>query len=410
MVTTSRLDSPSSTPHTPALRRRPGTGSLRERRPGVWEVRITSGRDPTTGGQQRSLTVHGTRADAERVAAGRVVPARRLPPAAMITLGDLLPAWLAADQSWKPSTRVGYTSVARSLLHDPIADLRVTWLTPAEVRAILTRWDAAGVTTSVAAGRVRAIRACLGWAHRERLIDTDLARTLRGPRRSPHRLPLDDDEVTRLLDHAGTALLEAVANGDERLIHRRQQQLLLVRLAADSGARRGELAALRIADLRGRVLRIERADSAGVLTVPKSGHGRSITLGQHTAEMWSDFASQWERRAAGELGPWLFSRNLAHDPRLQASSLGHWFADLREAAGVPAATLHRLRHHVATFLVERGQVLQAQGRLGHGDASTTLREYSYARPLTDRHVADALDAHLDARHDRDPADVGWADP
>ena len=49
---------------------------------------------------------------------------------------------------------------------------------------------------------------------------------------------------------------------------------------------------------------------------------------------------------------------------------------------------------MATFLVERGQILQAQSRLGHADAATTLREY--ALPLADTVVADATDRHLDA--------------
>ncbi len=49
---------------------------------------------------------------------------------------------------------------------------------------------------------------------------------------------------------------------------------------------------------------------------------------------------------------------------------------------------------MATFLVSRGQILQAQARLGHADAATTPREYAYALPLTDIDVADALDTHL----------------
>ena len=61
---------------------------------------------------------------------------------------------------------------------------------------------------------------------------------------------------------------------------------------------------------------------------------------------------------------------------------------------MPEATLHRLRHNVATFLVARGEILQAQARLGHADAATTLREYAYALPLTDAPVADALEHHL----------------
>lgn len=53
------------------------------------------------------------------------------------------------------------------------------------------------------------------------------------------------------------------------------------------------------------------------------------------------------------------------------------------------------RHNVPTFLVARGEILQAQARLGHADAATTLREYAYALPGTDGEIADALDRYLD---------------
>jgi hypothetical protein len=101
-----------------------------------------------------------------------------------------------------------------------------------------------------------------------------------------------------------------------------------------------------------------------------------------------------QRFEEGVLGPWLFSHRLDHEDRLGATTLGHRFAELRTAAQVPDASLHRLRHNVASFLVARGQILQAQARLGHADAATTLREYAYALPLTDEPVADALDRHL----------------
>ena len=71
------------------------------------------------------------------------------------------------------------------------------------------------------------------------------------------------------------------------------------------------------------------------------------------------------------------------------------FARLARRAGVEGATLHRLRHNVATFLVERGHILQAQARLGPADAATTLRKYAYALPLVDVSVADAIERHLD---------------
>ena len=48
-------------------RARRGTGSLRERSPGVWEIRVVVGFDPAHGHSvQRSFTVHGDEAWAQR--------------------------------------------------------------------------------------------------------------------------------------------------------------------------------------------------------------------------------------------------------------------------------------------------------------------------------------------------------
>jgi integrase len=171
--------------------------------------------------------------------------------------------------------------------------------------------------------------------------------------------------------------------------------------------------ALQFGDLDGRVLDIVRAVSAGVLTTPKSGQGRRLTLGSHTAELWNHLAESWstrwhdDRRALGAaavtdqgatsetMGPWVFARDPAHCHRLGAEVLGRRFNRIRDDAGVPTATLHRLRHSVATTLVRDGKVLDAQARLGHADAATTLREYSHVIPGTDNHIADQIDSYLD---------------
>lgn len=84
-------------------------------------------------------------------------------------------------------------------------------------------------------------------------------------------------------------------------------------------------------------------------------------------------SSCWHRRNRGP-----GSRRQRHRRRLDVATLGHRFTRLRETAGIPDATLHWLRHSVATFLVARGEILQAQARLGH---------------------ADALDRHLEQRPD-----------
>ena len=390
-----------------STRRAVGQGSQRERRPGVWEIRIRVGADPVTGrSRYRSVTVRGDVTEASNRRQELLAEQREIGLAGggWATLDGLLAGWLAADQPWRPSTYVGYRSVARALTTDPLGRVRVAELTPHRVRAAVERWQRDGLSAAVIGGRFRVLRAALGWAYNERILDTQPLRHLRGPGRPHPRRPLNDDEVRSLLMAAETRLLEAVANDTgtptaQARRHRAEQDLLLVRLAADSGARRGELAALRIDDLTGSTLRIDRAVSAGQLTTPKSGHGRCLTIGPTTMALWQRLTADWETRQPDALGPWLFSSDAAHQGRVGAEVLGHRFMLVRSAADVPDATLHRLRHSVATFLVSRGQVLQAQARLGHADAATTLREYAYALPLTDQAVADDIDQHLEPHTD-----------
>ncbi len=92
-----------------------------------------------------------------------------------------------------------------------------------------------------------------------------------------------------------------------RLLYSAEQAHLLVRLAADSGARRGELAVLRRADLDGRVLTIERGLSSGVLGSTKSGRSRRLTLGATTAQLIDDHFDAWATRGPNPVGDWLFA-------------------------------------------------------------------------------------------------------
>ena len=94
----------------------------------------------------------------------------------------------------------------------------------------------------------------------------------------------------------------------------------------------------------------------------KTRRSRRLTVGTTTATLWHDLVHTWSARMPdGEpLGVWLFASDLAHRNRLTTSHLAHSFARLRAAAGLPEVTLHRLRHGVATFLVDRGDILKAQ--------------------------------------------------
>jgi integrase len=87
--------------------------------------------------------------------------------------------------------------------------------------------------------------------------------------------------------------------------------------------------------------------------------------------------------------PWLFS-DLDTPPN--PDRVGYWWRRCRELSGIdPEWRLHDLRHWSATFALSRGYDLATvAGRLGHADASTTLRVYAHALGQRDAELAASL--------------------
>jgi integrase len=259
---------------------------------------------------------------------------------------------------------------------------------------------ASGATVSVVSGRFRVLRSALGWAQAESIIDRNPLRDMRGPERPDTRMHVPEHDVLVLLRMSVVLVEKAEAAFDgsvssQKSLHKAEQVRLLVRLAADSGARRGELAALKFSDLDGRVLTIERGVSGEQIGPTKTKRTPRLTLGRTTVELWRASEQTWRGRVEGaSFGEWVFSPDIDHQRRLTASGMGHWFAEVCAEADLVGVSLHRLRHSVATFLVGRGELLRAQHRLGHRDASTTLRNYAHALPLEDGEVADDIDVML----------------
>ncbi len=107
--------------------------TVRERRAGVWEVRVFSGTDEAGRPTQVSRTVHGTKKDARRVAAELTLKASN---AAGRTVGDLLSAWIDQRRHLGPVHARDRTSRAERIRNNPIALMPLARLAPAD----LDRW------------------------------------------------------------------------------------------------------------------------------------------------------------------------------------------------------------------------------------------------------------------------------
>jgi len=373
----------------------------------VWEVRVVVANDQVSGcSVQRSFTVHG---DAEEVEACRRELVERFGvdrsalycEGARWTLAELLGRFVAANDHWRPATRSSNTSVARFLSGDPVGEVGLAGLSPGQVEAAFSRWRSAGASPALVWARWAVLRSALSWAAARGVLRSNPLDVMRAPPRPLPRKHLLPDQVAALLATAAAQVVLAAGElegkpGDGQLLEAlfvAEQTQLLVRLAADTGARRGELAVLRSGDLDGRVLTIERNLSLEVLGPTKTNRSRRLTLGSTTAAMIVCHFDTWRDRVGGQavVGEWVFAPDYRRLTNARADLLSHRFDRLRRATGVPDAALHRLRHSVGTYLVGDGKLLKAQGRLGHRDPATTLRHYAHATPLDDQDVADDLD-------------------
>jgi len=163
-----------------------GSGSLRRRQPGVWEVRVALGVNPATGRSRvRSFTVHGDRQAAEDAPvrwAGTAELLRtqgRAQPG--ISVAALLQEWLQTDHGWRPSTISGYRSTAGFLARDRVGSGRATDLTPQVLAAVCDQWRADGWPDPTIWSRVRVLRSMTGWAYAARILDRHPLDGMRGP-------------------------------------------------------------------------------------------------------------------------------------------------------------------------------------------------------------------------------------
>ncbi len=102
-------------------------GSFREKRPGMWEIRVFTGRDDGGKPTQFSRTVHGTKREAQRVMS--TLESRPAPHAGGRTVADVIAAWREVNQyAWTEATKRDYAHRATAIGKDRIANVAVARL------------------------------------------------------------------------------------------------------------------------------------------------------------------------------------------------------------------------------------------------------------------------------------------
>ena len=365
------------------------SGNLRPLRSGVWEARVDAGRDPATGKRRQiSRTVYGTKREAQRVLNEMAVEADRgALSGTSATFEKLCERWLelgATDLS--PVTIRNYRDLLKNHILPalgpiPAASIR-TFDLDRLYHALMT---GRGVTPSTVRHVHSVIRRAFRQAELWGWVSANPAANATQPRLvKPDLTPPNVEQVAEIL--------RAANESDPEFGH-------LLHLAATTGARRGELCALRWSDidLEHGSLIIARSiieASGGIFEKDTKTHSsRRIALDEGSLEVIEAQRHLAHERASVlglrlEDDSFVFSRDPGGALPIRPDHVTKAFAALRDSLGYRGVRLHDLRHFAATRLIAAGvPVRTVSGRLGHANPATTLMVYSHFLEASDQDAA-----------------------
>jgi integrase len=320
------------------------SGNLRPLRSGVWEARIDAGRDPATGKRRQvSRTVYGTKREAQKVLNEMAVEADRGRfTGTSATFGGLCEGWLElATASLSPVTVRNYRDLLKNHIIPALGTVPVASIQTIDLDRLYHALQTRGVTPST----VRHIHSVIRRAFRQAVlwgwIATNPAVNATQPRLiRPDLSPPDVDQVAEII--------RAANESDPEFGH-------FLHLAATTGARRGELCALRWGDIdveRGS-LSIERSIievSGGVFEKDTKTHSsRRIALDEGSLEVIELQRQLAHERASAaglsmDVAGFVFSRDPEGALPWRPDHVTKEFAAVRDSLGYRGVRLHDLRH------------------------------------------------------------------
>lgn len=373
-------------------------GSKQEISPGVWRFRVYAGRRPNGTPIQVTKTIRaperkpgaGSRlADSElaklvvRVSSGKVTAT------GSETVAGLLDQWLDhREGALSPTTMRENRRTVEKVLKPELGRIRLSKVTARHLDELYLKLSARRLKPS-AVRRIHAVIAsALHQAERWGMVEFSVARRAQPP-------PMHAGQVVAPSPEQVRAVVEAAERVEPALA-------VLLLLAALTGARRGELCALRWSDVNwtSKTLDIARSvyETKGGGWAEKSTKTHAVrriglddfalaVLKRHRASV-DTLADDLELSVPSDA--FIFSRSPSGSEPYRPDFVSKFIHRIAAASGINTH-LHALRHFSATELIAGGyDVRTVAGRLGHADPGVTLRVYSHALPQRDREAAAAL--------------------
>ena len=327
------------------------------------------------------------------------------PRRARETFGHWAVLWQATTAHLKPKTREGYSSILNRHLIPEFGSVPLSAIDHPRVLAYLAELGRDGVGPGTVRNIRDVLRLVMALAVRSGAIKHNPVLGARLGRSAKQEMVFLTP--AQVMDLANEVANPPIRRGGGE--HRRAtfpEYGLLVRLAAFTGLRAGEIGALRVrrVDLMRR--RLEVAESAS------EAHGQfeigaTKTYERRSVPIPASLAEQLTGHLAG-LGPddFVFRSSDGGPVRHSNWYLRH-FKPAVARAGLPERTrFHDLRHTYAAMLIAQGAHPRAMmERLGHSTIQVTLGTYGHLFPGLEEHLDGALNEMFNSAASRTPADV-----
>ena len=375
-----------------------GSGTVRERKPGYWEVRVPV-RAADGRPSQVSRYVTGTRKDAEKlrrklldeVDKGHHRQRKK-------TVGDLFERWfdlVSPDRS--PRTVMRYRSNMDRHILPALGKLPLERLGPAEIDEFYIAMrkgskDRKPLKASSVDAVHQVIHTALDYGVEVGWLVANPADRAHPPQvRSRPIDPPSWPDVGKLVN-------VAMEMGQEDMA-------VVIFMAAATGMRRGELSGLRWEHLTGSEVNVWQAvidDAPGSTLVKETKHKRyrTIAIAPEVLPILEAHRLRMEERAArAEVKlakrAFVFSDRLNCGMPVSPGTMTDRFLRIRTKAGLPDVRLHDLRHLQASFLFAEGyDAVEIGARLGHAGGALALNLYGHFSPARDRIAAASLGSVL----------------
>lgn len=389
-------------------------GSVRELRPGRWQLRVYLGRDPVTRKDRyRTKTVAAvSKRTAENELPAFIVTLQAAPVATHGTVAHLLEQTIAhlRDRDREASTLRGYAGITQQV-NDVLGDLPLDTVTPQHINRYYTAMRKRGAKPGTIGNHHRFLRRAFNLAIRWGWLADNPVKRADPPEGRPSQIvPPSSDMLARLIEAARQSPNPELA-------------FAFVLIAA-LGCRRGEACGLQWADIdldtgtvtiRRAVKQLTRQIVGDVDLLPagyqivgralivgdvKTHQTRRLTVGPSMLVMLNGQHAAMRQRATGAgvlLAGGAYVLSDAKDGSLpwRPDRLTKAVVDLRDGIGWPDGRLHDLRHWNASHLLDSGEddtIVAERG--GWRDKATLRNVYAHMLPAGDERAAQIIDDAL----------------